>query len=749
MSVIRRNNWLGQERVDVPDMRSLDSGIAHDFDVGFGKIMSGREPLVVTGLTIDTTNAFGNPPTSLVLTTAGALVMHYGATEAGTLLEIPDDQATDQLIGSNARVIGSFAANASNYIGIDYLRQADSTTNDQTKFLSANTKQEIVQSVPKGVVLDYRIIISTTPFSLSSNICPVAIVVTNGSGNVSSITDARNLMWRLASGGDVPAPYSSFDWSSRLENANTYAPSTTSDNPFEGGDKDLASQKDWMDAIMSVLWEAKSGEHWYSATSRDMIKLAYSPDVLGNGTNFEWTLVSDTLEWSGLRVIFENSSGSYYNTVQDGDEVIEDGQCLYVDIDRTTSPAATIVPQVGDLQELPAPTIPGSRIIIAWRLGDDIYFKDFPFEVGRELSPVATTTSDGIVRLNQTPGTALHPVVLTVGVDGALVHAATAGNTTGLTITGAGTKHGVEGIGGTGGVTPGEGLRGTGGADTGAGAGDGVHGLGGAAGGIGGGRGVIGQGTGLFEGVVGVGAGTAAGVRGAGGNTAGPGVSGTGGTGGTGVVGIGGATGGAGVSGTGSAGNADGVQGQGQGSGKGVNGTGGATSGAIGVQGTGGSTNGVGVRGDGVGTGAGGVFDGQGNGSAATDDAIIANQNIKFASTNMPASTTGFSNRITPMNICKAHGSGTGNGASAATQNGGFNCVISRVSDSVLRVDFVTPMADGNYSLCITSINGGSIIACAGIKTSAGFPVSFYDVATHSFVNTSSWTFDFTVYGAQ
>lgn len=389
MSVIRRNNYLGQQRIDVPDMRSIDSGIAHDFDVLGGKIITGREPIVVRGLTIDTTNAIGNAPTSLSLSLASALVMHYGATEAGTMLEVSDDQVADQLYSGNSRVVGSFASSATNYIGVDFIREADDTTNDQTKFLAANTQQEVPRTVPKGVVLDYRIIITTSPFSLISNVCPVAKIVTDGSGNVLSITDCRNLFGRLGAGGDVPTPLAGFDWpdSARAENPNTYAPTgspASSANPFSGGDKEITSLKSWMDAVMSMVWESKSGEFWYSPTTRDGVKLAMSGDsVFGNNDNFTFNNVSGLMSWTGLYMMFENSSGSYKNDIQDGSAIIGDGQCAYVDLDRsTTSPAALNV-AIADLQDLQTPNIPGSRFIIAWRSGNDLLIRDRPFNMER------------------------------------------------------------------------------------------------------------------------------------------------------------------------------------------------------------------------------------------------------------------------------------------------------------------------------------------------------------------------------
>lgn len=716
MAITRQGNFLGQMRVDASDLRSLESAAANDFDLLAGKVMGGQRALVVRGFTIDTTNTLNNPATNLQLLTADGILMHWGATEAGTLLSVPSAQAVEVLNSGNANVIGGFASGVLNYVGIDYSRSADATTSDVTKFVSAATNQESTNTVPKARTLSYRIIISTTPFSLSTNICPVARVQTDSQNRVTAVTDCRQLFGRLARGGDVPDASAGFTWadSTRRENAITYASGSTA-NPFAGGDKGIASLKSWMDAVMHVLWEAKSGESWYSQTSRDSMKIAFVPNGLtSGGSNFSWTIGTSTLTWSGIFIAFENSSGGYYNAVTDGSGVIADGQCLYVDINRTTanvtrtsiagqaartggnlvtvttsaahgytngqtilvtSAAAdlaefpsgtqvityvdadtftyaqtgsnvsttaattyttpTYVAAVGTLQSLPPPTIPGSRLIIAWRIGADVFIRDYPFEVGRQLSPVATTSSDGIVRLHQTPNDGVHPTVLAItGANNSTSITASGGSVNALTGTGSGSGAGLKGFGGD--TAPG--VFGIGGTTS----GPGVKG----AAFIGDNNGVEGYGLNAGNGVYGEADGTGAGVKGLGGTTAGNGVEGTGRNAGHGVRGNGSVDGfggtGYGILGVGygstlaasvgllqagyfvqddagatvalearcdfgagiyARGSTSGVVGVGLVNGIGVDGAGTGT--GTGVRGTGGATNGIGVDGIGGGTGVG------------------------------------------------------------------------------------------------------------------------------------------------
>ncbi|WNM70277.1 hypothetical protein [Myxococcus phage Mx1] len=411
MAVHRQGNWLGQQRVDVSDLRAIESSIVADFDVLAGRILAGRRPLVIRGFTIASGNAAGNAAEQLQLSVAGGLLLHFGARESGTLFAVSDDAVAEPLASTNTKVIGAFTASAINYVGIDFERIEAASTSDLKQFLDADTEEEVAKTVPTARILSYKIIISTQPFSVSTNICPIAKIETSATNTVVAITDSRNLMFRLGSGGDTPNPISSFPWPNRQENDNTYEPPVSGADPFSGGDKSIASLKQWMDAVMSRIWETGSGQYWYSATTRDNVKVCYGQPVLpSTGDNFAWNSGTDTLTWSGLSLVFENSP-VYANAIADGSAVLDtDGQCLYVDLQRDT--VATLQPNVTLLSSLGSPTLPGSRFVLAWRSNGIIQVRDKPYEVGRPTS-VATTIVSGIVRLSRAASNPSDPVVLT------------------------------------------------------------------------------------------------------------------------------------------------------------------------------------------------------------------------------------------------------------------------------------------------------------------------------------------------
>lgn len=618
MSVQRQANLLGQQRLDVPHIRAIESSIAADFDVLAGRAMAGGRPLVVRGFTL-ANSSVGTASSSVQLATADSILFNLNATEAGTIFWVPADRAVETLnSATNARVDGSFSAGQVNYVGLDLSRTADDSTSDLVQFLDANTLLESPRNVPLARTLDYRIIISTTPFSSAPNIIPVARVTTDSLNQVASVEDARNLMYRLGSGGDFPNQYSSFTWPTNRVEQDPLIANLVNVDKFSGGDKDIRSQKDWMDAVMSRLWEVGGGSHWYSQTADRNLKLvgAPSPAVFtSTSDNFEYGIEAGVpatglytvnhLHWQGLSILFENSdaTGVYYNLIADQttDDVgtpatsvgsitaLEIGDCIYVDIDRTTN--ATLVVKKATLQTLGSPAVPGSRVVIAWRTANGVFRRDSQHPINTSY-PVATTGAPGSVRLAYAAGTPATPTVAPLNsvnqmILGAGAYLVSANNAALIATGGTGNSNGIEA--------------------TGQGSGAGILGYGLAANSIG----VRGIGTGTGQGVRGEANDTGPGVWGLGFGASNTGVKGSGGTNGKGVEGIGTGTGTGGYFTSGTAAVA-GVEGYGTGVARGGYFQGGATNG-VGADGIG-QGNGYGLGGYGAGTGAGGYFAAAGTG---------------------------------------------------------------------------------------------------------------------------------------
>lgn len=448
MAVLRQNNWLGQQRIDIPQLRITESSICADFDVLAGRIIAGMTPMVIQGFDTITVGMTGQPASTLQINVANSLVMHPTATESGTIFWVPANRAVEVLGASNTRVKGGFTANAVNYVGIDLNRSADATTADLVQFLNPQTNLETPKSVPLGRTLDYTFFISTQDFSATPGLCPICIITTDSSNNIVSngIVDARELFYRLGSGGSVPNTAFKYSWpGGRTETGNN--------TDFGVGDKAIGSMKDWADAIMTRLWELGGGSYWYSPTNSiniEMIRTG-SPFV-SNGQYFEWD--GTNLHWKGLVFLFDNTVG-WNNVVNDqtsdssGLTNLADGDCLYVDIIRTSN--ATISAVKGTLATLGSSATPGNRMIIAWRKGTQVFTRNSDFAIGTAFA-VATTSAVGVVKLAQIPGAPGAPVVFNPISTGKLIVNAISGNDDGIDSTGNGTGVGIWGIGGANGT---------------------------------------------------------------------------------------------------------------------------------------------------------------------------------------------------------------------------------------------------------------------------------------------------------
>jgi len=763
MAVLREANLLGQQRIDVPHLRAIESAVCADFDVVAGRSLAGGQPLVVTGFQLGNASV-GTVASSIQLSTASSILFNVNASQSGTFLWLQSSQPVDTLNpATNANVTGSWTSGQANYIGIDLNRTALASTADLVQFIDPDTLIEDPKDVPLGLVMGYIISISTTPFSAQPNLVPIAIVTLDGSGQVASngVQDARNLMYRLGTGGDSPNALYAYPWpQQRFEVAGS----------FTGGDKALGSLRDFIQAIETRVWEIGGGENWYSPTADRNVFMSTSGAGLGSGVWFNWD--GTYLTWAGITFTFDNSdeAGVYYNTVSDNTGtasvgMMNDGDCIYVDLVRSSNTNLTALRT--PLQTLGTPTIPGSRQVIAVRVGTYVFTRGSVTPVGYPV-PVATTTTLGIVKLNQTSATPLAPIVVNLGTNNNVTWSASGGNADALDVTGNGTGSGVHG---TGGATNGAGVSGTG-----SGSGAGISGTGGGTNG----SGVVGTGTAGGYGGYFTGGATGAGIAATGGATSGRGGTFTGGgtTGNTnyGVYVTGG------PSSAGDASDAGYFTGglctsSGSSCGRGISAYGGtATSGNIqggggiyaqGGDGHGSSDGGAGVYGKG-GAGGGGGTAGPGGrflpASGTADDAIDSQGYINMGNGTQPSSSTGFSNKITKKNVCKcwAYLTPAGGGNPPITGDG-FNVNAPALTGTTrCDITFATALSSADYSVQITIESAaGNIyvpVILSSLKSGSGFsfevvligsPGGAYAGTLLNLGFSTDYTVNITVFGAQ
>jgi hypothetical protein len=399
MAIERQCNWLGQGRVDAPFLRSIESAACNDFDQ-VANTLTGGSPQVVKGFIFPTVT-IGQASDTLVLITAGGALINPAASEAGSFFIVPADRLPEVLNTTNPKVQGSFTPNSSNYIGIDLIRKADPTTTDLVQFNNPDTNQETGIRVPLARTLDYRIVINTSDFSLNPTVCPIAIVVTDSSNQVVSVEDARPLMFKLDSIWGWPG--------GRDETVSSSAGETH-------------SFKDWMDSVMTRLWELGGGEAWFGDTADRNVQVLYTEVFTSTGEPYDTITYAGNVLWKGVSFLFDNSTG-HRNDVADQLTAVSgltdlslDGDCIYVDLDRSQDRLASgspIVAQKGNLTTLGTSSPPGSRYVLVARIGTYFFTRGQYLPIG-SLYRAATTSAIGGVKLNATPPDSSNPYVATM-----------------------------------------------------------------------------------------------------------------------------------------------------------------------------------------------------------------------------------------------------------------------------------------------------------------------------------------------
>jgi hypothetical protein len=405
MAVLRQFNALGQARIDTPHVRLMEQGVAGDLDALAGEMLAGGLPTVLRGFTI--VSAGVTQASQLSLRVAGGRVLHPTASSSGTLYTVPDDETDEALAPTNPHVDGSFSANQVNFVGLDLVRQTDDSTVDTVMFLSSATLQESPRRVPLARTLQRRIVITTIDPASTPGLAPIARITTDASNNVVTIQDARNMLFRLGQGGGQPNATYAYPWVNGRTDSTDFT---------LVGDKQLTSAKDWFAAVMTRLWELGGGERWFSPTAdRNVTLTGLGSAFVSSGEHFEWT--GTNLHWQGLGVLFSGSTG-YINEIKDqtgnssGLTDLADGECVYVDLDRTgnRTGGAALQAVKGTLASLGSPTVPGARWVFAWRRGASVYYRGKVMPIGASNVVAATTTQLGTVLLSGTPASAPSPI---------------------------------------------------------------------------------------------------------------------------------------------------------------------------------------------------------------------------------------------------------------------------------------------------------------------------------------------------
>jgi len=343
MANLRSVSWVSQQRVDVSDMRSIDSAIRNDYDALIEGVITGTTtPLVVRGFEISMAGAIGGAASGLQMIVDPGALLHITASQSGTFYLTPTGTPPAVLNSAlNVLVDGAFAPNSVNYVGIDYDRYLDPSTSAVVYLWDPSSNDQFSEILPRGQILRYRFEITQSTWATTT--LPIAIVTTDAGNNVTSITDSRNLLCRLGKGGASPDPFYVYPWTAQPEGRTENPPTSTSNaiNPFEGGDKMLANLKDWMDAIMSSLLEIKGTTYWYSALNSGSLSSLredlQNTFITGKGHVEHSASIPGLINWDQniyIRVIGSNLSYEILANPSSSDITLTDLEAAYITLVR-------------------------------------------------------------------------------------------------------------------------------------------------------------------------------------------------------------------------------------------------------------------------------------------------------------------------------------------------------------------------------------------------------------------------------
>jgi hypothetical protein len=299
MAVLGRVLVSSAERLDLPDFLSIDSYTQGDFKYLIKSFVGSDKAYVLKGFEVINPNAAID--TQNISINIANSVVYYPDSKAGPFfygLEDGNPKATP--------LVPELRKNATNYVYL--VLSTSESAKDSRAFWDPDKESgvggEFNQDVNTESYLSVEVNVSVSGFP--DNVVPICKVVV-GTSVVSSIEDARNLMFRLGSGGISPNPLSKFEFREQpLAQYKRLEPNTKmtkyDPNSFRGGDKNIYTLKEWMDAVMTRLLELGGTTYWYQDQSSyslvNIFKDALATSIKSKGTWENSSTTPGLLTWT-------------------------------------------------------------------------------------------------------------------------------------------------------------------------------------------------------------------------------------------------------------------------------------------------------------------------------------------------------------------------------------------------------------------------------------------------------------------
>ena len=336
MSVLGRVILSSAERLDLADVNSIDSYITGDFKYLIRSLIGIDRPYILRGFdVIDPSSALGSA--SLSVRVADSVVF-YPASNAGPFFHgLPEGNAyAVPLAVSNLKA-------GDNYIYA--ILGTSSTSSDNRAFWDPDKNGgeggEFSRIVDTESILIVEVNTSVSTFP--DNTVPICKVTCSNSGIITAIEDSRDLMFRLGTGGITPNIHNTYSFRSlpsstysRIEPPITMT-QVSAPNPFQGGDKNIYSLKEWMDVVMTKLLELSGTAYWYEQSPSISLATIFQ-DTLGSvlKSKGSWehdATVPGKVTWTA-DIVYKNLSDPRESYIRAGNVTLSNEQVAYIEIIR-------------------------------------------------------------------------------------------------------------------------------------------------------------------------------------------------------------------------------------------------------------------------------------------------------------------------------------------------------------------------------------------------------------------------------
>jgi hypothetical protein len=334
------------ERLDLPDFLSIDSFVAADFKYLVQSFIGSDKPYILKGFDIiQPQDTIGTESVSIRVAdsvvyypTSGAGSFYYGLPEGST--------GTDPLVPELRK-------NAVNFVYLSFT--TFDTARDSRAFWDPDQNGgdggEFSQDINTESVLSVEIGVSVSSFPEGTiPVCKISV----GPSVIEYIQDARDLMFRLGTGGIAPDPFSTFPFREDPTSAytrdepSTIMASSLDANPFQGGDKNIFTLKEWMDVVMTRFKEITGDTYWYGTGDNVAVNDLWH-DAVGNalfskGRFFHDEDTGGLLSWSE-DIVYHHLNDPREIRIRANEKLLFDNETvLYIEMIRDEEINSTSTP---------------------------------------------------------------------------------------------------------------------------------------------------------------------------------------------------------------------------------------------------------------------------------------------------------------------------------------------------------------------------------------------------------------------